>query len=67
MDVPDQPKTKHRTIRVPDERWAAAERAAEAMGVDRSALVNGYLAWVTHEQGSRAPKRPDAATVEHQD
>jgi hypothetical protein len=58
--VPDQPKTKHRTIRVPDERWAAAEKAAVALDSDRSVLINAYLAWLSREPGAKALKRPPA-------
>lgn len=30
--VPNQPKTKQRTIRIPDEEWEAVKAAAEANG-----------------------------------
>ena len=58
--MPDKPKTQHRSIRVPDERWAAAEPAAVAGGFeDRAKLINALLAWFLREPGARLPKRPD--------
>jgi hypothetical protein len=56
--VPDQPKTQHRSVRIPDQRWEAADRCARAMGSDRAKLINEYLAWLTREPGARLPKRP---------
>lgn len=50
-----------RGIRIPDERWAAAERAATATGTNRSQLVNDLLAWHLGEPGAKRPKRPEAS------
>jgi hypothetical protein len=62
--VPDQPKTQHRSIRIPDDRWAAAEKAAEAIGMDRAKLVNALLAHHLREPGAKPPKRPAAGPDE---
>lgn len=59
--MPNAPKTPSRNVRVPDERWVAADDAAQKLGIDRSALVNAFLAWFTREPGARLPKRPDVA------
>lgn len=55
--MPDKPKTQHRSIRIPDDRWAATERAAQAIGMDRAKLVNALLAVYLREPGAKAPKR----------
>lgn len=51
--------TPVRAMRIPDERWAAADRAAKRLGTDRTKLVNAFLAWFTHEPGAKAVKRPE--------
>lgn len=58
--MPDQPKTQHRSIRIPDDRWTAAEKAAETIGMDRAKLVNALLANYLREPGAKPPKRPDS-------
>jgi hypothetical protein len=56
--VPNQPRTQHRSIRVPDERWKRSDQAASAMDSDRAKVINDFLAWLTHEPGAKLPKRP---------
>lgn len=44
---PNQPKTPHRTIRIPDELWKAAQQKAADEGTDVSAVIRELLAeWV---------------------
>ncbi|HTW17070.1 MAG TPA: hypothetical protein VMF51_18210 [Nocardioides sp.] len=43
MTPPNQPKTQHRSIRVPDERWARAKAKAAADGTTISAVFNAFL------------------------
>lgn len=58
--MPDQPKTPHRTIRVPTPRWAHAAHTTAALGTDRTAWINDALAWLNREPGSKQPRRPPA-------
>lgn len=45
--VPNKPKMPMRTIRIPDELWAAAQAKAEAEGVTVSEVVRRELErWV---------------------
>lgn len=41
--VPNAPKTPQRTIRVPDELWAAAKAKAEERGEDLSSVIRAAL------------------------
>lgn len=41
--MPNQPKTQHRSVRVPDELWAAALQAAADNGTTISAEINQFL------------------------
>lgn len=59
--MPDQPKTKHRMVRVPDARWDAFGELAEP---NRSAVLNAFIAWFTHEPGAKMPKRPERRPTE---
>jgi hypothetical protein len=58
--VPNQPKTQHRSVRVDDDRWAAADRNAKALGIDRAKWINEALAWLNREPGAKRPQRPGA-------
>ena len=58
--MPDQPKTQHRSIRIPDDRWDLADRTARSIGMDRAKLVNALLAWFNREHGAKLPQRPPA-------
>ena len=42
-DVPNQPKTPQRSVRVPDEVWARAKEKAEAQGITVSEVVREKL------------------------
>jgi hypothetical protein len=61
--VPNHPRTQHRSIRVPDERWKRSDQAASALDSDRAKLINEYLAWLTYEPGAKLPKRPARDTI----
>lgn len=41
--MPDRPKTPHRTIRVPDDLWKAAQDKAEAKGESVSDVIRRAL------------------------
>ncbi|WHT20988.1 hypothetical protein N8J89_07955 [Crossiella sp. CA-258035] len=58
--MPDAPKTQHRSVRVPDERWDKAAHVAAELHTDRAKLINDFLAWLTRETGATMPKRPPA-------
>ena len=65
--VPDQPKTPHRTFRADDELWAEFSAAAEAAGLDVSAVLRGFMGWYVRRPKApkpRQPARPTEAQVE---
>lgn len=41
--MPNQPKTPHRAVRVPDELWAAAKAATEARGETIAQVIRRAL------------------------
>lgn len=43
-----------------DDRWAAADLNAKALGIDRAKWINEALAWLNREPGAKRPRRPDA-------
>ncbi|MGI5247573.1 hypothetical protein [Dactylosporangium sp. CA-139066] len=56
--MPDQPKTQHRSVRVPDDTWYAAIRRAKAEGTSVGELVREFLDWWLRKPGAKMPKRP---------
>lgn len=42
-DVPNQPRTPARSVRIPDDVWAAFKRLAESRGVTASDVVREAL------------------------
>lgn len=56
--VPNQPRTQHRSVRIDDETWAAAEKAATGMGTDRAKVINQFLHWYLRHPGAELPDRP---------
>lgn len=50
--VANQPKTPHRTIRVPDDVWAPARLKAEQEGRNLSELIRGWLTQYVNGEGS---------------
>lgn len=53
--VPNAPKTPNRSIRVPDERWHAAQQSL-AEGETITDLINALLAWHLREKGAKPVK-----------
>lgn len=49
VSVSNQPKTPHRTIRVPDEVWNAAKKKAEREGATLSEKVREWLTYYVNE------------------
>jgi hypothetical protein len=47
-----------RSLRIPDKRWAAIERVATPLHMDRTALINALLAWWMREPHAKQPPRP---------
>lgn len=43
VNVPNKPKTPHRTIRIDDALWAAAQAAAEAEGKTVTDVIRAAL------------------------
>ena len=56
--VPNQPKTPHRNVRVPDAEWDDAEQATASMGTDRAKVINQFLRWYLRRPGAKLPERP---------
>lgn len=56
---------RQHTVAVPDERWDAFGEFADAMGTDRSKLINRYMAWCCREPGVTLPRRPVMPPPEH--
>lgn len=55
-------KTPIKPVRIADELWDAAGRAAARSEppADRSTLIRDFFAWYTRAPGSKMPKRPPA-------
>jgi hypothetical protein len=56
--MPNKPGSKHRSVRVSDELWAAADESAQAAGTNRGDVIKAFLRWYTREAGATLPKRP---------
>lgn len=57
--MPNQPKTPHRAVRIPDELWSAVGQQAEAEGTTRSAIINRLLReWTESKRSSGGTTRP---------
>ncbi|MCP3017267.1 hypothetical protein NGM33_28450 [Nocardiopsis dassonvillei] len=55
----NQHKNPNRSFRPdPPEDWQAFGEAAEQLGTNRQALLNGFMAWFLGRPGSELPKRP---------
>lgn len=57
--MPDQPKTQHRSVRVPDDDWADFKVSAEDNGRDRAKVINEFIRWYLYRPGAELPSRPD--------
>lgn len=58
--VTNQPRTQHRSVRVDDETWSDADKAAGRMGTDRAKIINQFLHWYLRRPGAALPERPPA-------
>jgi hypothetical protein len=61
--VPNQPRTKGRSIRVDDPEWDDLGVLADSLGTDRSKLINEFLRWYLRRPGAKLPDRPPARNV----
>lgn len=43
VDVPNQPKTPNRTLRIPDEEWAAWKAEADRLGVSLTDFLRATM------------------------
>lgn len=57
--MPNQPKTQHRSVRIPDDEWQDLLAAAKSQDTDRAGVVNDLIAWYLRRPGATAPKRPE--------
>jgi hypothetical protein len=58
-DVSEYRKYKQHTVATPDPRWERFGKVAEALGTDRSKLLNTVMAWYGREEGVTLPRRPE--------
>jgi hypothetical protein len=58
--VPNQPRTPHRNVRVPDDDWADLADAAAETGTDRAKVINQFIRWYLRRPGAKLPERPPA-------
>lgn len=58
VGMPNKPATQHRSIRIPNDRWAAAAENTASLNTDRASWINDALAWLNREPGAKMPKRP---------
>lgn len=56
--MPNAPKTSTKPIRIADEDWQDLGVVAEALGTDRSKLVNAFIRFYLRRPGARMPRRP---------
>ncbi len=59
--MPNQPKTRHRSVRVADRDWEEAAGATGRMGTDRAKVINQFLRWYLRRPGAKLPERPPRA------
>ena len=57
-DVPNQPGTQHRSVRVSDEDWTDLDAAAKAAGSDRAKIINQFIRYYLRRPGAELPERP---------
>lgn len=62
--MPDQPKTKHRTVRLDDDLWQHVEAWAQEIGSDKTAVIRDLLRYWLREPGAKRPQRPAVDTRE---
>ena len=55
-DVPNQPKTPTRAVRVPDELWRAAMEVARSRGESLSAVIRDLLVEYVRRYGKWPPE-----------
>lgn len=56
--MPDQPKTKHRTIRLDDDLWQLIGDWAQQAGTDKTAVIRDLLRYWLRAPGAKRPARP---------
>lgn len=53
-------KTRHRNVRVPDDRWTEFDRLTHEHGTNRAAVLNAFMAWYIGESGAKRVERPES-------
>ena len=64
--VPNQPRTQHRSVRIPDDDWRDLDGAAKEAGTDRAGLIKAFIRWYLHRPGAELPERPARHGTENQ-
>ena len=59
IDVPNQPKTQHRSVRIPDEDWTEVMAKAKEADTSAGELIRDFLGWWLRRPGAKLPKRLD--------
>ena len=65
--MPNQPKTQHRSIRIPDDVWGAAMDRAREEGTSAGGLVRDLLVWWLRVPGAKLPRRPGVSRTDDGD
>lgn len=50
--------TARQTIRISEELWEKLDKAAKALGTNRSDYIREFASWAVREKGAKAPRRP---------
>lgn len=58
-DMPNQPRTPARQMRIGDE-WYDFDRAAKAQSSERAAVIRDFIDWYIRKPDAELPQRPDA-------
>jgi hypothetical protein len=53
-------------VRVSDDDWADLDTAAKSAGVDRAALIKGFIRWYLRRPGAELPERPGSSVKDTQ-
>jgi hypothetical protein len=56
-DMPNQPRTPARQMRIGDE-WYDFDLAAKAQSSERAAVIRGFIDWYIGKPGAELPERP---------
>lgn len=62
--VPNKPKTQHRSVRVEDADWDDLGTVTKAVGTDRAKALNQFIEWYLRRPGAKMPERPSREVID---